>query len=250
MKNSPLLPAMFWRLLFAAALVAVALLTDARADDSEYALAAACSPQADSWIFARSRYSHDPDTGARVAQYAMKPPVEALPDQRAVTSVYTRSRTVQRGADGSTSTYYRVTNFGNGRGGLDAEWERFHDAWRGSTVAGGNFQGVANQGFGYGFGGPGFGPGVGGPGFGGPGHGGPGFVGPGHGGRGRWGNGFRNDPRAIYGPGYGQPDAGRLDPDATDGYRQREFRTPDRLFFKPIKPKHEHDEKGKGGGKK
>ena len=43
--------------------------------------------------------------------------------------------------------------------------------------------------------------------------------------------GFRNDPRAIYGPGYGQPDAGRLDPDAADGYREQRYRVPDRRFF-------------------
>ena len=242
MNSSPLLPAMFWRLLFAAALVAVCLFTNARADDIDCNLAAVCVPQADSWIFARSRYSHDPETGSRVAQYAMKPAVEPLPDQRNVTSGYTRTRTVQRGADGSSTTYYRVTNYGNGRGGLDAEWERFHDAWRGSTVAGGQVQGFAAGG--WGFGPPGFGPG--GPGYGGPGYGGPGYGGPGFG-----HPGFRNDPRAVYGPGYGQPDPGRLDPDGTDGYRQREFRTPDKFFFNHVKPDRKHDEKGKPGkGKK
>ena len=216
MNNSTRLPAMFWRLLFAAALIAVALLTDVRAAECDCTLASVSVPQSNSWIFARSRYSHDPDTGARVAQYAMKPPVEPLPDQRAVTSVYSRSRTVERGANGSTSTYYRVTNAGNGRGGLDTEWERFHDAWRGSTIAGGTYQGYAFNGYGYGN--PGFGmP----PGSVLPGYGGPSYVHP----------GFRNDPRAIYGPGYGQPDAGRLDPDAADGYREQRYRVPDRRFF-------------------
>jgi len=231
MNNTTHLPAMFWRLLFAAALVAVALLTDVRAADEGQALASVSPPQANSWIFARSRFSHDPDTGARVAQYAMKPPVEPLPDPRAVTSGYTRSRAVLRGTNGSTSTYYRVTNYGNGRGGLDAEWERFHDAWRGSTVAGGNFQGFSNFGYGYG-------PGLG---FGGPGIGGPGFGGPGFGGPGLGGRGYRYDPRAIYGPGFGQPDAGLLDPDAADGYRDRRYREPDRQFFnRGFDPRIEH----------
>ena len=245
MNNSPLLPAMFWRLLFAAALVAVCLLTNVRAADCDCTLAAVSVPQADSWIFAPSRYTHDPDSGARVAQYAMKPPVEPLPDQRAVTSVYSRTRAVLRGTDGSTKTYYRVTNDGNGRGGLDAEWERFHDAWRGSTIAGGNFQGYGFGGWGAGH--PGFGPG-----FGGPGYGGPGFAGPGYGGPGFGHPGWRNDPRAIYGPGFGQPDAGRLDPDATDGYQERDFRTPDKFFFNQLGPKDHHGKKkhGKEKGKK
>lgn len=225
MKNTTHLPAMFWRLLFAAALVAVALLTDVRAADYDCTLASVSPPQAESWIFARSRYSHDPDTGARVAQYAMKPPVEPLPDQRLVTSGYRRSRTVLRGADGSSDTTYQVQSYGNGRGGLDAEWERFHDAWRGSTIAGGSYQGFSayGNGGGYGYGGH---PGYGHPGYGHPGVGHPGFTDPDFRHR-----GFRRDPRANFGLGYGQPDAGRLDPDATDGYREQRFRTPDDRFF-------------------
>ena len=88
----------------------------------------------------RSRYTHDPDTGARVAQYAMKPPIEPLDDPRLVTSGYSRIAHRASRADGSADTYYRVQSYGNGRGGLDAEWERFHDAWRGSTMAGGKYQ--------------------------------------------------------------------------------------------------------------
>ena len=116
------IPAYVWRLLFAAALVAVALLTQAVAADCE-CVDYLATAQPESWIFARSRYSHDPDTGARVAQYSQVAPVEPLPDPRDVTSGYSRTRTVLRGADGSTDTYYRVRNYGNGRGGLDAEWE-------------------------------------------------------------------------------------------------------------------------------
>src|SRR5688500_9373853 len=140
------LPAFVWRLILAAAVVAVFMLT--RADAAECCLPAPVEPRVflvsqptvDSWVFARSRYTHDPETGARVAQYSMKPPIEPLDDPRLVTSGYSRSRTVIRGPDGSVDTHYRVQNFGNGRGGMDAEWERFHDAWRGSTVAGGQFQ--------------------------------------------------------------------------------------------------------------
>lgn len=216
MKNLSKIPTFVWRLLFAAALVAVAFLTEARAEDC----ACVAKAQPESWVFARSRYTHDPDTGGRVAQYARKVPVEALPDQRAVSSGYRRTRTVMRGADGSVDTSYQVQSYGNGRGGMDAEWERFHDAWRGSTIGGGNF---FNGGFpGYGFGGfPGYGPGFG---FGGafP----PGTIPP----------GFRIDPRQQYGPGFGRPDAGRLDPDGADGYHDGRTRTPDRRFFNQAVP--------------
>ena len=89
-----------------------------------------------SWIFSRSTFTHDPATGARVAQYDRVAPVEDLPDPRMVTSRYRRIRTTLRGADGSVDSTYEVQNFGNGRGGLDAEWERFHDAWRQSLLSG------------------------------------------------------------------------------------------------------------------
>ncbi len=242
MKNT--FPPLFWRLLFAASLLAVALLTEARANECncEYVLAYAApmsAPQGDSWIFARSRYSHDPETGVRVAQYTQKPAVEPLPDQRAVSSGYARSRTVLRGPDGSTSTYYRTQNYGNGRGGIDAEWERFHDAWRGSTIAGGNFSGGYPP-YGYGgYPGPGF-PGTGVPGYG---YGGGGY-----------GGGF--PPGAGYGPGHGfnhpgyyqpgTPDPRRLDPDGADGFYDHRRRTPDRRFFGPNFSGPEHDHHGHG----
>src|SRR2546430_6419489 len=89
-----------------------------------------------------------------------------------------------RGTDGSQETYYDVQSWGNGRGGIDAEWERFHDAWKESILQGGYY----NQGPGYGNGYPGqFGNGYGGPGFG-YGNGGP-------------GDGYGN-------PGYGYPGIG------------------------------------------
>jgi hypothetical protein len=141
-----------------------------------------------SWIFRHGTYTHDPVTGARVAQYMRTPPVEPLEDERVVTSRYRRSRTNLRGAHGSVDTYYEVQAWGNGRGGIDAEWERFHDAWKESYLQGGYY----NQGPGYGppwgygggHGAPGYGYGY--PGYGYPGHGygGPGYPPHGHGGHG------------------------------------------------------------------
>ena len=147
--------------------------------------AAASAPP--SWIFRRSTFTHDPYTGARVAQYMRTPPVEPLDDERNFTSRYRRSRTNLRGHDGSVDTYYEVQAWGNGRGGIDAEWERFHDAWKESILSGGYYN--FNQGAGYGpsqYGGgyPGGGyPGAYGPGFGGgfPAYGFPAYGFPGYG---------------------------------------------------------------------
>jgi hypothetical protein len=71
-----------------------------------------------------------------VAQYYRTPAVEPLDDPRLVTSRYRRTRTTLRGTDGSVDTSYQVQSWGNGRGGLDAEWERFHDAWQQSFLSG------------------------------------------------------------------------------------------------------------------
>jgi hypothetical protein len=110
------------------------------------------------------------------------PPVEPLDDPRMVTSRYRRSRTRLRGIDGSVDTYYEVQAWGNGRGGIDAEWERFHDAWKESYLSGGFY----NQGPGFSPWAPGWGgfPGFGFPGSGvAPGFGFPGWQGfPQHGG--------------------------------------------------------------------
>lgn len=231
------LPAFAWRLILAAAILTIFMLT--RADAAPAAPcdatplrtpppAPACPPAQDSWIFMPSRFTHDPATGARVAQFAMKPPVEPLDDPRRVSSGYSRNRLIIRGADGSVDTIYRVQSYGNGRGGMDAEWERFHDAWRGSTIAGGQSQAFIPgfggwYGGGYrdtgGYGGAGYGGGSFGPGGGyGPGYGVP-----------PWGN--RGGYGYGYGPGYGVPDAGRLDPDGADGYREPQRRTPNREFY-------------------
>jgi len=134
-----------------------------------------------SWIFSHSTYSHDPVTGARVAQYMRTPPVEPLEDERNVTSRYRRSRTNLRGADGSMDTTYEVQAWGNGRGGIDAEWERFHDAWKESYLQGGFYN--QSPGYGGGYNGP-WGSGNG---YGGPGYGNGGYPGGGWGGPGNWG---------------------------------------------------------------
>ncbi len=134
------------RTLVVSTLVAAALSTSAVADES-------------TWFFQPGRYTHHPVTGDRVAQYATPPPVQALPDNSDNVSGYRRTRVRQRGADGTIDTYYRVESFGNGRGGLDAEWERFYDAERKGYLL--NDHGVA-YGLGRGYGpGYGYGPGRG-----------------------------------------------------------------------------------------
>jgi hypothetical protein len=92
---------------------------------------------ASTWIFRPGYYTHDPASGLRVAQYMPLPTLAALPDSRPFQSGYHRSRVAQRGAGGTTDDYYRVENWGNAQNGLNAEWERFHDAWSGSTLSGG-----------------------------------------------------------------------------------------------------------------
>ncbi len=128
---------------------------------------ATCPPPVEgqpSWAFRQSTYTHDPATGARVAQFDRIAPVEGLDDPRAVTSSYRRTRTDIRGADGSVDSSYQVQSWGNGRGGIDAEWERFHDAWRQSILSGSYFNQNSAVPYGqvYGYpGGGGFGNGYG-----------------------------------------------------------------------------------------
>lgn len=167
-----------------------------------------------SWVFRRSNYTHDPETGARVAQYQRLPAIEPLQDERLVTSRYHRTRTNLRGTGGSVETYYDVQAWGNGRGGIDAEWERFHDAWKESYLQGSFY----NQGFGYGNGFPGqFGYGYGAPGsgYGYPGYGFPGIgnggaywgkQGPWHGKNGNGQHGKHDDDDHGHHAGNGQND--------------------------------------------
>jgi hypothetical protein len=96
-------------------------------------LACLCLAPADtyaeaSWAFSPGAYTHSPESGARVVQYAQHEPVEALPDQRQTVSRYWRTRTNLRGVDGSNDTIYEVHSFGNTLGGFDAQRERGYDA--------------------------------------------------------------------------------------------------------------------------
>jgi hypothetical protein len=152
------------------------LLTPAHVEGAPCASEAPCEivvyPESEepSWIFRQGTYTHDPVSGARVAQYMRTPPVEPLEDERLVTSRYRRSRTNLRGADGSNDIYYEVQAWGNGRGGIDAEWERFHDAWKESYLQNGYYNSGPAFGAPWGHGGPGFG--FGHPGYGYPWYGG------------------------------------------------------------------------------
>ena len=147
------------------------------------------------WIFHRSTFTNDPTTGARVAQYERKPPVEPLDDQRNVTSSYRRTRTNLRGLDGSYDDSYQVQAWGNGRGGLDAEWQMFNDVWKESILSGSYYNGPAYGPYGFG-GGNGYGSrgyGFGGTGFG---NGGWGSSGPGPT-QGEWGPGNGGGPEGL-----------------------------------------------------
>lgn len=92
-----------------------------------------------SWVFRRSTYTNDPETGARVGQYARKDPVEPLDDQRLVTSSYRRMRSENRGRDGSMDTTYVVQGWGTGGGELGAQWQMFNDVWKEAILSGSFF---------------------------------------------------------------------------------------------------------------
>jgi len=164
------------------------------------AISAQAEPASSNWVFRRGYYTHSPKTGLRVAQYAPLPAVAALPDVSPIRSGYRRSRVTMRGPDGTVDDSYQVESWGNGRGGIDAEWERFHDAWRSSILAGGTRSGPYSGGYGgYGGYGP-LNPGYGPPGYGVPGYGTPGYGTPGYG-----TPGYGYGPRPLpYGYGYGQ----------------------------------------------
>ena len=80
-NNKSPLPAGAWRIILAAVLVALALARHAAAADCGCVQACDCvvvrqPPQ--SWIFEPGRYTHDPATGNRVAQYMRGPAIEPL----------------------------------------------------------------------------------------------------------------------------------------------------------------------------
>lgn len=94
-----------------------------------------------SWVFRRSTYTNDPETGARVGQFARIEPVEPLDDQRLVTSSYRRMRSELRGRDGSMDTTYVVQGWGTGGGELGAQWQMFNDVWKEAILSGSFFNG-------------------------------------------------------------------------------------------------------------
>lgn len=150
-------------------------------------------------IFAQSYFTHDPDTGTRVPQYAENAPSIAPPGINYQISGYRYLQSNIRGAGGGVDRQLFVEQWGNGRGLRDAQTERdfqaFQQPFRGRTPDGRAYSlpgygwpgynyplvPMINNGFGGGF--PffpqGVGPGFGGPGFGGPGYGGPGYGKPG-----------------------------------------------------------------------
>lgn len=248
------IPAFVWRLLLAVAILLVLALQRASAASCVCAEPAcrhvvAAEPPSTSWIFRQSRYTHDPETGFRVAQYDPLPSIEPLADPRLVTSGYSRSRTVLRGPNGTVDTSYQVRSYGNGRGGLDAEWERFHDAWRGSTVGGGGYQGF------YGAGGGFFG------GF--PPYAAPyDNVGPGAAANGPYGRGYgpggwygrRDDHDYRFGgfsPADRPPLQGPIDPDGANGYDERREPFPRQRWPWELRRRELHrdrDQAGRGPG--
>ena len=90
-----------------------------------------------SWVFERSTFTNDPETGAaRRTVCTRKDPVEPLDDQRLVTSSYRRMRSENRGRDGSMDTTYVVQGWGTGGGELGAEWQMFNDVWKEAILSG------------------------------------------------------------------------------------------------------------------
>ncbi len=69
---------------------------------------------ADSWIFRSSHYSHDPETGQRVAQYAPKQAAYRTVDPTYVQSGYRHSRSTLRGVGGSVDRRHIVETWGAG----------------------------------------------------------------------------------------------------------------------------------------
>jgi hypothetical protein len=158
------------------------------------ALSAFTADAAD-WIFAPSTYSHDPESGQRIAQYAPIPPVYTAPRSGYVESGYRHFRSSIRGAYGSADHLHLVEEWGRPVRPY-GEWQY---PYRPGSVPyslwGPPYAGMYNNWWGY----PWWGPFRGGAGPGGSG-GGPG--GPG-GGPGSPGGGFPGWPGGPGGPGGG-----------------------------------------------
>ncbi len=70
--------------------------------------------RADSWIFRTSTYSHDPASGARIAQYAPKEPAYMPVDPTYRRSGYRHIRTTFRGPHGTADRLHQVETWGAG----------------------------------------------------------------------------------------------------------------------------------------
>jgi hypothetical protein len=158
------------------------------------ALGAAGPAAAQSWVFRPAAYSHHPETGLRVAQFAPERVTYYRADDTYLESGYRHMRSALRGADGSYDYQHIVQTWGLGEYIRPyGEWEYPYRA--GATPYGpwGNPSGPWTLPFDswmnpYGLGKlpnppwyPFYGPYGGGPGYGGSGYGGPGH-GPGYGG--------------------------------------------------------------------
>jgi hypothetical protein len=78
------------------------------------ALAIATSASAETWIFRRSAYSHDPETGQRVVQYAQEQQSYLREDDTYMESGYRHIHVGLRGADGSYDHTNVVQTWGLG----------------------------------------------------------------------------------------------------------------------------------------
>jgi hypothetical protein len=77
----------------------------------------------ESWIFRPSHYSHDPQTGERVSQYASEPPAYAPYDPNYLVSGYRHIRSSIRDGDGNFDHMHVVQTWGAG------EWIRPYGEW-------------------------------------------------------------------------------------------------------------------------
>ncbi|NLS91854.1 MAG: hypothetical protein GXX96_06695 [Planctomycetaceae bacterium] len=80
---------------------------------------------AGSWVFQPSTYSHDPQTGERVAQYAAEAPAYGPSDPTYQQSAYIHKRTALYGVPGSIERRHYVETWGEGEAIRPyGEWER------------------------------------------------------------------------------------------------------------------------------
>lgn len=78
-----------------------------------------------SWIFQPSTYSHDPETGERVAQHTPETPAYAPSDPTYEQSAYIHKRTAIYGAPGSIERRHYVETWGEGESIRPyGEWQR------------------------------------------------------------------------------------------------------------------------------